>query len=100
METSTEDGFERFVDGRSQGLGAMLGAGAQHLGMSFELERSLEVLKEFGLSGLAGANMSSPRELLEDPAFRQLLQENDTARELILYLGGAKLKARLQGVLR
>ena len=64
VETSTESGFEHFVDGRADGLGAMLGAATSELGMSFELERSLEVMKEFQLSGLAGANVSDPKELL------------------------------------
>ncbi|MCB9744992.1 MAG: cupin domain-containing protein [Alphaproteobacteria bacterium] len=92
VETSTESGFEHFVDGRADGLGAMLGAATSELGMSFELERSLEVMKEFQLSGLAGANVSDPKELLADPSFRALLRENQTVRELVVYLGGAKVR--------
>lgn len=92
VETSTQDGFERFVDGRKDGLGAMVGSATSELGMSFETDRTLEVMKEFGLTGLAGANISSPKELITDPAFLKMMKEDKTARELFLYLGGAKLK--------
>jgi quercetin dioxygenase-like cupin family protein len=99
VETSTQDGFERFVDGRQDGLGAMVGAATSDLGMSFETARALEVMKEFGLTGLAGANVSDPKELLADPNFRRMMREDETARELVLYLGGVKVKALIDGLL-
>lgn len=91
IETSTQDGFEKFVDSRQDGLGAMVGGATSELGMTFETDRTLAVMKEFGLTGLAGANLPSPKELLKDPAFRELMKDPDN-REFFLYLGGAKLK--------
>ncbi|MCX4245385.1 cupin domain-containing protein [Paraliomyxa miuraensis] len=91
IETSTEDGFERFVDSRQQGLGSMVGGATRELGMSFETDRTLEVMKEFGLTGLAGANLPPPRELLQDPAFRELLHSEE-GREFFLYMAGVKVK--------
>ena len=99
VETSTEDGFERFVDSRQDGLAAMLGGATDELGMSFETERTLEVMKEFRLEGLSGANVSDPKELIRDPAFRELLRTNETVRELVIYLGGAKIAGFLQDFL-
>lgn len=99
VETSTQDGFEKFVDSREAGIGSMIGAGSGELGMSFETGRSVEVMKEFGLTGLAGANISDPRELIKDPAFRQLVAENEDIRELVLYLGGAKIRQALRDFL-
>lgn len=98
VETSTQDGFERFVDSRSEGLGAMVSGAAGELGMSFETDRSLQVLKEFGLTGLAGANISSPKELIKDPAFRKMMAEDSAARELMLYIGGQKLRQAVRGL--
>lgn len=100
VETSTQDGFENFVDGRADGLGSMVGAGTGELGMSFETRRALEVLEEFQLTGLAGANIQDPEELIRDPAFRKMMLEDETARELFLYLGGAKLREAVKGLLR
>lgn len=100
VETSTEDGFERFVDSRAEGLGAMVGSGTADLGMSFETQRALEVLKEFELTGLAGANVQNPEELIRDEAFRKMMAENETARELFFYLGGAKLREKVRGFLK
>jgi len=99
VETSTQDGFEKFVDSRGEGLGSMLGTGTGELGMSFETGRSVDVMKEFGLTGMAGANVSDPKELIKDPAFRQLLAENEDIRELALYLGGAKIRQALRDLL-
>ena len=92
IETSTSDGFEKFVDSRSDGLGAMLSGATSELGMSFETQRSIEVMKEFGLTGLAGANLPPPNELVKDPAFREMMRTSPEARELFKYLGGVKLK--------
>lgn len=99
VETSTQSGFESFVDGRADGLGSMVGSGTDDLGMSFETERALEVLKEFQLTGLAGANIQDVDELVRDPAFRQMMIEDETARELFFYLGGAKLREKVKGLL-
>ncbi len=99
VETSTQDGFERFVDSRQDGLGAMVGGATENLGMSFETERALEVMKEFKLTGLAGANIENPEELIKDPNFREMLKTNETAREMFLYLGGVKMKAFFKGLL-
>ena len=96
IETSTEDGFEHFIDGRQDGLSSMLGSATANLGMSFETARTLEVMKEFGLDGLAGANISNPAELIADPAFHEMMRTNEVARELFAYLGGAKIKAFIQ----
>lgn len=93
IETSTQDGFERFVDGRQEGLGAMLGQATETLGMTFETERALAVMKEFQLTGLAGANLPDPKTLLGDPQLRALVLENPVAREFFLYLGGTKLRS-------
>jgi len=99
VETSTQDGFERFVDSRKQGLSTMVGGATESLGMSFETERTLEVMKEYELTGLAGANVSNPEELIKDPAFREMMRTNEAARELFLYLGGTKLEALVKGLL-
>ncbi len=99
VETSTQDGFERFVDSRSEGLAAMVGGATENLGMSFETERALEVMKEFKLTGLAGANIENPEELIKDPNFREMLKTNETTRELFLYLGGVKMKEFFKGIL-
>ena len=92
-------GFERFVDGRQDGLSAMISSASEDLGMSFETARTLEVMKEFGLTGLAGANVSDPEELIEDPAFHEMMRTNEVAREMFLYLGGTKLRARIGDLL-
>ncbi len=92
IETSTEDGFERFIDGRQEGLASMVGQAQSELGMSFETQRSLEVMKEFSLTGLAGANLPPPHELLADSGFRKMITTNPMAREFFLHLGGVKLK--------
>ncbi len=99
VETSTEGGFETFVDGRADGLGAMVGNATAELGMSFETARAVEVLREFELTGLAGANVQDPDELIRDPAFRELMATDETARELFFYLGGAKLREAVKGFL-
>ncbi|MCA9691446.1 MAG: cupin domain-containing protein [Myxococcales bacterium] len=99
VETSTQDGFERFVDSRKDGLGTMIGGATNDLGMSFETGRSVEVMREFKLTGIAGANVSDPMELIKDPALRKLLVENEDARELVLYLGGAKIMQALKELL-
>lgn len=99
VETSTRDGFERFVDSRADGFGAMVDGGATDLGMSFETGRSLDILREFELTGLAGANIQNPEELVRDPAFRRLMIEDETTRELFLYLGGAKFKEKVRALL-
>lgn len=91
VETSTQDGFERFVDSRTQGLGTMVDSGTSELGMSFQTERALEVMKEFELTGLAGANLPSAKELLRDPSFGALMKD-ETNREFFLYLAGVKIK--------
>lgn len=98
VETSTQDGFERFVDSRSEGLGAMVQGGQSELGMSFETDRALEVMKEFRLTGLAGANLPSPKDLLTDPSFKDLMKD-ETAREFFSYLGGVKIKEAIKSVL-
>jgi len=92
VETSTGDGFEQFIDGRKAGVGSMVGAATAELGMSFEVDRALEVLKEFQLTGLAGVNLPSPKELVKDPGFRRMMTESPTARELFFYLGGTQLR--------
>ena len=92
VETSTQDGFEKFVDGRADGLGAMIEAATSDLGMTFETSRTLEVMKEFELTGLAGANMPSPKELLKNGDFLKLMKNNPEMREFFLYMGGAKLE--------
>ena len=99
VETSTEGGFEQFVDSRSDGLANMLGTATSELGMSFETDRSLEVLKEYELTGLAGANFSNPEEMLKDPNFHELMRTNETVRELAFYLGGVKVKDFIKGKL-
>ena len=96
VETSTEEGFEEFVDSRQEGLGAMLGGATESLGMSFETQRTLEVMKEFRLTGLAGANVGDPRELLSDPGFREMMETNETAREMFMYLGGTKIEGAVK----
>lgn len=95
IETSTEDGFEKFVDSRSEGLMAMIGGATDELGMSFETERTLEVMKEFRLSGIAGAN-ADPEELIRDPRFHEMMRTNETMRELVFYMGGAALEDKFQ----
>ncbi|MFT5681638.1 MAG: mannose-6-phosphate isomerase-like protein (cupin superfamily) [Myxococcota bacterium] len=92
IETSTEDGFEKFIDGRAEGLASMLGQAQGELDMSFEIQRSLEVMKEFSLTGLAGANLPPPHELLADSGFRKMLTTNPMVREFVLHLGGVKLR--------
>ncbi|EDM79279.1 hypothetical protein PPSIR1_04043 [Plesiocystis pacifica SIR-1] len=98
IETSTQDGFETFVDSRSDGLMAMLGGATEELGMSFETDRTLEVMKEFGLTGIAGAN-ANPEELIRDPQFHEAMRTNETLREMVFYLGGAALKDKFQGLI-
>ncbi len=98
IETSTEGGFERFVDGRKEGLGAMVGGATEDLGMSFETGRAMEVMKEFELTGLAGANLDV-KELLSDPSFHKMMRENPQAREFFLYMGGAKMKEAIRRLL-
>ncbi|NVB37663.1 cupin domain-containing protein [Pseudenhygromyxa sp. WMMC2535] len=99
IETSTQDGFERFVDARAEGISTMIGGAAESLGMSFEHARTLEVMKEFELDGMAGANLSDPQALLRDPGLLELLRTDAAARELIFYLGGAKLESSVKGLL-
>lgn len=99
VETSTQDGFEQFVDGRQEGLGAMLGHATEGLGMTFEAARALEVMKEFKLTGLAGANLPEPGVLLRDSQFRSMLADGGIARDFFLYLGGAKLQEAVRGLL-
>ncbi|MGH1340773.1 MAG: cupin domain-containing protein [Nannocystales bacterium] len=99
IETSTQDGFERFVDSRQEGLGSMLGQATQDLGMSFETQRTLEVMKENKLTGLAGANLPDPKALLGDSSFRTMMASNSAARELFLYLGGTKLREAVRDIL-
>lgn len=98
VETSTEEGFEKFVDSRQEGLGAMVSGAEAELGMSFETDRTLEVMKEFGLTGLAGANLPSPKELIKNPDILKLLKDENN-REFFLYLGGVKLKEALKDLL-
>jgi len=95
VETSTEGGFERFVDGRQGGLNSMLEQARGELGMTFEVQRAMEVMKEFGLTGLAGANLPEPHKLLTDPGFHKMMASSPVAREFFLQLGGNKLKAAL-----
>jgi hypothetical protein len=60
---------------------SMLGTAADSLGMSFETDRSLAVIEEFWLTGLASANFSNPQELLEKPSYRELFKTKESARE-------------------
>lgn len=98
VETSTESGFEAFVDGRQEGLASMVGAATANLGMSFETQRALEVMKEFELTGLAGANLPDPKELIKDPNFREMMKSNPAAREFFLYMGGVRLKEAVRNL--
>ncbi len=98
VETSTQDGFEHFVDGRQDGLGSMVSAGQGELGMTFETGRALEVMKEFGLTGLAGANLPSPKELIKDPGFREMMK-NKESREFFKYMAGVKIEEAFKGLL-
>jgi mannose-6-phosphate isomerase-like protein (cupin superfamily) len=98
VETSTESGFEHFVDGREEGLASMVGQATEALGMSFETQRALEVMKEFSLTGLAGANLPPPHELLADPGFRSMIKNDPVAREFFVQLGGVKLKEAIGGL--
>jgi hypothetical protein len=66
--------------------------------MSVEIGRTLEVMKEFGLRGLAGANLPPASEMVKDPAFFALLK-NEEIREFALYIGGVKLKDFVRGLL-
>ncbi len=99
VETSTEDGFEKFVDSRSEGLGTMVGGAQSELGMTFETGRALEVMKEFNLTGLAGANLPSPKELIKDPAFRDMMKNSEEGREFFKYLAGVKIKEVIKDLL-
>lgn len=98
VETSTESGFEHFVDGREEGLASMVGQATEALGMSFETQRALEVMKEFSLTGLAGANLPPPHELLADPGFRMMIKTDPITREFFVHLGGVKLKEAISGL--
>lgn len=99
VETSTKDGFEHFVDSRQEGLGSMLSGAQNELGMTFETDRALEVMKEFDLTGLAGANLPSVKELIKDSAFRELLRTDETTREFVKYMAGVKIEGLLKGLL-
>ncbi len=96
VETSTQDGFEQFVDSRKDGLATMVSEATSELGMSFETSRTLEVMKEFSLTGLAGANLPSPKELLTDPSFKDLMLSSSDTRDFFLYMGGVKIKELLK----
>ena len=98
VETSTQDGFERFIDARAEGLGHMLETASAELGMSFELERSVEVIREHGLTGMAGAKVDGLPQLLRDPAMRRTLRENPAAIELFFELGGARIRKALSAL--
>ncbi len=97
IETSTEDGFEKFVDSRQDGLGSMVSSATSELGMTFETSRTLDVMKEFSLTGLAGANLPAPGEMLKDPALKELIK-NPENREFFLYMGGVKIKEWAKGL--
>ena len=98
VETSTEGGFEQFVDSRQEGLGSMIGGAQSELGMTFETGRALEVMKEFGLTGLAGANLPEPKELIKDPAFREMMKSSEEGREFFKYMAGVKIKEAFKGL--
>jgi len=56
IELSGRDGFERFIDARSQGLEAMLAA-AREGGMEIHIDRIPELMAAHQLKSLAGVNM-------------------------------------------
>ena len=76
----------------------MVGQATEALGMSFETQRALEVMKEFSLTGLAGANLPPPHELLADPGFRMMIKTDPITREFFVHLGGVKLKEAISGL--
>ena len=65
IELSGRDGFEKFVDARSEGVVAMLEEG-EEVGMSFQIERALQLMVEHRLTGLAGLNPPKLRELIKE----------------------------------
>ena len=92
VETSTRSGFEHFVDSRQDGLRAMMSTAREELGMTFQLDRAVAVLKEFNLTGLAGANIPDAQSLMREPGMLQALQASPHLRELAAYLGRVKLR--------
>lgn len=92
VETSTLDGFERFIDSRAGGVGAMMGNADDGLGIKFDLMRAMEVMREFDLTGLSGINAPAPHVLARDANFRHLIATDSEFREFALHLGGLKLK--------
>ncbi len=99
IETSTQDGFEKFIDGRQGGLSNMMSQARGSLGMTFEVLRALQVMREFNLTGIAGANLPEPSELLADPMFRAMMSTKSEARDLFLQLGGEALREAVRELL-
>ena len=56
IELSGRSGFEKFIDARQDGIGAMIEAAQGDLGMTMHMDRIPALMKEHGLTGLAGVN--------------------------------------------
>ena len=64
IELSGQNGFERFIDGRKDGVEAFVRNAQEELGMQLHVERIPQLLREHGLTQLAGSNIELPPELL------------------------------------
>jgi quercetin dioxygenase-like cupin family protein len=96
IELSTENGFERFVDARSEGMTHMVNLASSELGMSFDIDRIPELMAEHRLTGLAGANLPGIRELLASDDFCAAMQamKDPENRKLGLKMAIAQVLAR------
>ncbi|MCB9759770.1 MAG: cupin domain-containing protein [Alphaproteobacteria bacterium] len=80
VECSTEDGFERFIDSRKDGVSAMVGTANDALGITIHADRIPGLMRAHGLTSLAGLNVPPLKELVKDPAFRESLKDPETRR--------------------
>ncbi|MEM6929582.1 MAG: cupin domain-containing protein [Myxococcota bacterium] len=60
VELSGRNGFERFIDARRDGVVNMVRTADTELGMHTHTERIPALVRELGLTGLAGVNLPGP----------------------------------------
>ncbi|MCO4747080.1 MAG: cupin domain-containing protein [Proteobacteria bacterium] len=57
IELSGKDGFEKFIDGRQEGVASFLDNAKKQLDMEIHIERIPGLMLKHGLTGLAGVNL-------------------------------------------
>lgn len=93
IELSGRDGFEQFVDSRSEGVTAMV-AGGEEVGLTNHIDRIPGLMCEHRLTGLSGVNLPPFSELMKSDEFREAMKDLET-RSWIMKMAAVQVRNRL-----